>query len=80
MRRKRLRLDFVEHPSGIGWSVFLNGSPIRDQFGTVSEIVAFADALRTPARYAGSDVSRVEAEGGHLVCGDERVVAPREAS
>jgi hypothetical protein len=80
MRLKRRRLDFLEHRSGIGWIAFLNGSPLCDQFATIGEIVTFAQLLRTPARYAGTDVSRVEAEGWYVVADEEREVMPREAS
>lgn len=77
MTRKRLRLDFLEHPSGTGWTVFLNGSPVGDQFGTVGEVLAFAQSLHAAAQYAGQDGPRLEAEGGILESGDERTVVPR---
>lgn len=72
---RSVRFDFIEHISAPGYLVTLNGRPVRDRFATLSEVLAFAHRLGTPARYAGSRLERVLAEGGQLQGGDENVVA-----
>jgi len=74
MTAKRLRLDFVEDPVCTGWLVALNGRRLGDRFGTLGEVLAFAESLGTPARYGGLDPLRVEREGGVVLDPVESVV------
>jgi hypothetical protein len=71
---RTVRLDFTEHPLAPGYIVTLNGRPVRDGFATLSEVLIFARRLGTPARYAGTRLDRVIAEGGQLRNSDENVV------
>jgi hypothetical protein len=71
---RAVRLDFTERPSAPGYMVTLNGRPVRDGFATLSEVLTFARRLGTPARYAGTCLDRVLAEGGQLRNSDENVV------
>jgi hypothetical protein len=69
-----MRLDFIERPSGTGYLVVLNGRQVPDRFDHVSEVLAFAHALGTAARYCGTAPNRIVAEGGNLQAGDEDFV------
>jgi hypothetical protein len=71
---RSVRLDFTDQPAGTGYMVTLNGRPLGDRFGHLGEVLAFARALGTPARYSGTDPSRVVAEGGQVQAGDEGFV------
>jgi hypothetical protein len=69
-----MRLDFIERPAGTGYLVVLNGRQVQDRFEHVSEVLAFAHALGTAARYCGTTPRQIAAEGGQLQAGDEGFV------
>lgn len=50
---KRVRVDYIEHPSGAGYVVALNGRRVGDRFADPREVAAFAKALGALAEYAG---------------------------
>jgi hypothetical protein len=54
MKGKRIRVDFIEHPSGAGYVVTVNGRRVGDLFAQSSEVTAFANALGSVAQYAGT--------------------------
>jgi hypothetical protein len=58
MKRKRIRVDFIEHPSGSGYVVAVNGRRVGDRFAHSSEVTAFAKALGAVPQYAGTDDSQ----------------------
>ena len=51
---RKVRVDFIEHPSGAGYFVALNGRRVSDRFTDSREVAAFAKALGTTAEYAGT--------------------------
>lgn len=51
---RKVRLDFIEHPSGAGFVVALNGRPIGDRFADPSEVAVFAADLGIAPNYAGT--------------------------
>lgn len=71
---QRVRVDFVDHPSGVGHVVVVNGRPVADRFATVTEVVAFARSLKTLASYSGVNRDRVLAEGGQFIDSEENWV------
>ena len=54
MRRRRIRVDFIEHPSEGGYVVTLNGRLVGDRFANRREVRAFARALGAVPEYAGT--------------------------
>jgi hypothetical protein len=54
MKRKRIRVDFIEHPSEGCYVVTVNGRLVGDRFANRREVKAFAKALGTVAMYAGT--------------------------
>ncbi len=64
---RRVRVDYIEHPSGSGYVVALNGRRVGDVFTNPREVKAFAKALGTIAEYAGtwpSGQGTTPSEGG----------------
>lgn len=57
---RKVRVDFIEHPSGAGYVVVVNGRRVDDRFADPHEVAAFARALGATAQYSGT---RANGEG-----------------
>ena len=56
--KRKVRVDFIEDPSGAGYVVALNGRRVGDRFATPREVAAFAKALGTVPTYSGTGNAR----------------------